>query len=40
MTGNSDTATKERALSINSSEYMHKPIILKDMITKIKRLLN
>jgi two-component system, response regulator PdtaR len=40
MTGNNDTRTKERALSINSAGYLIKPINLSILITKIKELLN
>lgn len=40
MTGNSDIETKTRALALNPAEYMHKPIVLKNMITKIRQILN
>jgi two-component system, response regulator PdtaR len=39
MTGNSDIETKNRALALNPVDYMNKPIVLKNMVEKIRQVL-
>ncbi|MDA3938208.1 MAG: response regulator [Spirochaetia bacterium] len=40
MTGNSDTETKKRALSLKSAAYMNKPINSGTLVNKIKEFIN